>query len=922
LGLGLTDQPSGVPFMEETDSKMILRPGRLAGRCYSLVSRFVETAGTAGFRVALRKVFAKVVSKLAQSHRAGNIPRSRFLARFFRQNASVDRFRGLPWKFLGDDPGLARSTAGHFKILLISHSAGRTGAPLCLLRLVEELGRMPDVECFVVLIHGGELADSFARLAPTLEVERWVARGMSRQNVPRVIASAFHDFASGGVAVCNTLAVSDFHTAFREHRINVLSWIHELPTFISLLGGNAAIEEIKLASRKIMVPSHAVRAALSTQFGIDGDAVRTVYNGQDPITQGLDRQALRLEVRRELGLPHDARIVLGCGTIDLRKGPDIFVNVARRVLLEPTNAGRSAFTCFVWVGHCHDENLERWILHDARINGLADQIRFIGPRSTVAPYYMAADLLALTSREDPCPLVNMEAMESALPVVAFAGAGGAPEVLADAGICVPYLDAGAMADAVGGLLSDAALRQEMGRRGRARIRGRFAWNRFMDEFREILRTDFHHRPPQTLKVSVIVPNYRHAKYLEQRIQSVFNQTIEPHEIIVLDDASPDDSVKVARRMASRATVPMQVVVNEENSGSTFHQWLKGISLATGDLIWLAESDDSAHPLFLERLVPEFFDPDVVLAYCQSALIGPDGERLADDFLAHTDDISTARWRCRYSVVSSVEAEIALSQKNTIPNASAVVFRRPQSIDFAVELLKYKFAGDWFFYSMLIRGGKVSFIPEILNLYRRHQATVSHRSVREDTQADESLSVKARIFETYPVTPRAIVSSLARSVLEYDLLTERMSLPRPAMSANARLGPVLERIRALLDNRLSNAAALRIVMILGDMQASVENSGLIELAKSLSCEHTVFICNSQLSSLDEELLGRMNQRLIPIEGTLSQTSLNNDLAEWHRELARRSAAIRVLVRILRIDVLHSHSLPADRLMHEVSLRRPA
>ncbi len=94
----------------------------------------------------------------------------------------------------------------------------------------------------------------------------------------------------------------------------------------------------------------------------------------------------------------------------------------------------------------------------------------------------------------------------------------------------------------------------------------------------------------------------------------------------------------------------------------------------------------------------------------------------------------------------------MSQKNTIPNASAVVFRRPESIDFADELVKLKFAGDWLFYAMLIRGGKVSFIPEVLNFYRRHEATVSHRSVREDTQAHESLYVKARIFESYPVTP--------------------------------------------------------------------------------------------------------------------------------------------------------------------------
>ncbi len=111
--------------------------------------------------------------------------------------------------------------------------------------------RLPDVECFVVLQQGGELADSFARVAPTLEVERLVAEGTSRHDVPRAIASAFHEFSSRGVAVCNTLAVSDFHAAFAEQHVEVLSWIHELPTFIALLGGQRAIEVIGRASRKI-----------------------------------------------------------------------------------------------------------------------------------------------------------------------------------------------------------------------------------------------------------------------------------------------------------------------------------------------------------------------------------------------------------------------------------------------------------------------------------------------------------------------------------------------------------------------------------------------------------------------------------------------------------------------------------------------
>jgi len=441
----------------------------------------------------------------------------------------------------------------------------------------------------------------------------------------------------------------------------------------------------------------------------------------------------------------------------------------------------------------------------------------------------------------------------------------------------------------------------------------------MNEFLGILETNFHYRPAQTLKVSVIVPNYRHAPYLEERLQSIFEQTLRPHEIVFLDDASPDDSVAVARRLAGRTTVPMRIVVNEQNSGSTFRQWLKGLSLASGDLIWFAESDDSAHPLFLERLVPEFFDPEVVLAYCQSALIGPSGQRLADDFLAHTDDISTDRWRSRFSALSSVEAEIALSQKNTIPNASAVVFRRTQSLDFGDELISLKFAGDWFFYSMLVRGGKLSFLPEVLNFYRRHEATVSHRSVREDTQALESLYVKSRVFESYPVTPSAITGSLARSVFEYEQLTERFKLKRPPLTANVHLATALSRLRGEFERRLADSSALRILLVLGELSASTETLAMLDLATALVRDHTVFVCNAQPHVFEPSATSRLDFRVIPLEGMFGPapwSAHGDDIgALGTRAKPRRATVLRELIRILRIDVVHSHSLPADRLMLE-------
>jgi len=896
----------------------LFREGTIPGRCWSLSSRFIKTASRSGIRGAVRKSLDEITRKMtARLPRKSSLVPA-FLARFFPVEVlPVDRFHELPWRFLGKGPRGRSRKSGYFKMLLVSHSACRTGAPLCLLRLAEELSRLADVECWVVLQQGGELADSFAAIAPTLDIEKLTAQGVDRDRVPGFIASSFHEFSSRGLAVCNTMAVSGFHSEFAQRNVSVLSWVHELPTFIESLAGKDAIERIKAASHKIMVPAEAVRTALASRFGIDLDRVRTVYNGQDARTRGLSRQTMRLRVLEELGLPDDALIVLGCGTVDLRKGADLFVNVARRVLSDPLAMSVSPRTYFVWVGHRNHDDLERWLLHDVGIGGLQDHIRFIGPRATTTPYFMAADLFALTSREDPCPLVNLEAMECGLAVVAFQGAGGASEVLGEGGVCVPYIDVDAMARAVSELLADPAVRDDTGRRGQTLIREKFTWSRFMDEFLDMLRKDFHYYTSQSLKVSVIVPNYRHARFLEERLRSVFDQTLRPHEIIFLDNASPDESVAVARRLALLAPVPMQIVVNDQNNGSTFRQWIKGLSLATGDLIWIAESDDSAHPLLLERIVPEFYDPDVVLAYCQSALIGPGGEKWSDNFLAHTDDISTTRWRARYSVPGVEEAELALSQKNTIPNASAVVFRRPVHLDFEDELVNFRFAGDWLFYAMLIRTGKIAYLPEVLNFYRRHEDTVTHRSVREDTQPQESVYVKARVFETFPVSANAIARSLARSVLEYDQLSERMNLKRPAFTANPSLSGPLNRIRANLDQRRPSSSSLKILLVVTDLEAHAESAAIIQLTGALAGEHTVFLCNARPQSCAENMVARIDERVIFLEGTLGASPWSSTPEQpdqtGSRQASRRSEILRELVRVHRIDVIHSHSWRADRLV---------
>ncbi len=294
---------------------------------------------------------------------------------------------------------------------------------------------------------------------------------------------------------------------------------------------------------------------------------------------------------------------------------------------------------------------------------------------------------------------------------------------------------------------------------------------------------------------MIVPNYNHSPYLDERLRSIFDQTYAPHEVIFLDDASSDASLAVARRLAGESPVPFRLVLNESNSGSTFRQWLKGIGLAGGDLIWIAESDDTCRPELLERLVPAFRDRAVTLAYCQSAMIGPDGRRCAADYLADTEDVSPIHWRYPYCISGHEEVELALSQRNTIPNASAVVFRRPNAVEERDELETLKLAGDWLFYAMRIRRGKIAYIPEPLNGHRHHERTVRSGFERAVELFEEQLLVKRRLFEAFPVTAGAISGSMARSFAEYAERTRELG-PRVSMMEHPRLRPRIDCIREL------------------------------------------------------------------------------------------------------------------------------
>jgi glycosyltransferase involved in cell wall biosynthesis len=226
--------------------------------------------------------------------------------------------------------------------------------------------------------------------------------------------------------------------------------------------------------------------------------------------------------------------------------------------------------------------------------------------------------------------------------------------------------------------------------------------------------------PSRPALSVIVPNYNHSPYLKERLDSIINQTFQDFELIILDDASTDNSLEVIK--ATLGNRPYRLEVNEQNSGSTFRQWDKGISMAKGDLIWIAESDDVAECNFLQKMVNMIRSSDASFVYCQSIRIDSKSKQ-SGSLKGWTDLYSSHFWANDFVLDGTFFAISFLAIKCVIPNASAVVFQRrfyqsPTSI-----IANIKLIGDWVLWSHMAIGHTIAHIAEPLNHFRFHSATV-------------------------------------------------------------------------------------------------------------------------------------------------------------------------------------------------------
>lgn len=221
------------------------------------------------------------------------------------------------------------------------------------------------------------------------------------------------------------------------------------------------------------------------------------------------------------------------------------------------------------------------------------------------------------------------------------------------------------------------------------------------------------------EVSVIIPNFNHAPFLRERIDTVLQQTMTDFEIIILDDASTDHSREIIESYRANPLVA-HVIYNDKNSSSPFHQWKKGLKLARGRWVWFAESDDTASEFYLERLLSVTKNQnDLAFIYCDSLIQNLSFEKPGSFATIKNRKFNTDKWSAPYIEDGIQEVNDYLKWECVVNNASAVLFDRASLLISIDKVCDMRFHGDWLMYLLIAPGKKVAYLPEPLNTYREH-----------------------------------------------------------------------------------------------------------------------------------------------------------------------------------------------------------
>ena len=335
-------------------------------------------------------------------------------------------------------------------LLLVSHEGIRGGAPILVYNLFRQFSEKYKV--LVLFQSGGPIADACRE-----EGAHVIGPVMfsSSSEVADLIVNKIIEATQVKFTIVNSVASVGILKSLADKYIPTVTLIHE---FASYIKPSTAFLDAALWSGIVIFSAEITRNdAIAKCAAISHGESYVLAQGicEPPLRSEYDQAYLRQEHQRieetfDRATESNKRkiVAIGAGTVEYRKGVDLFIQCAAEIVKIDSNNEWS----FVWVGRGFDPDFDvysMFIIDQIRRLGLEDNIKFLGEVTDFRDVCRRSDLLLVTSRLDPLPNVALDALSYGVPTVCFDNSTGLAEIfkkLSVEDLCVAgYLDTLAMA---------------------------------------------------------------------------------------------------------------------------------------------------------------------------------------------------------------------------------------------------------------------------------------------------------------------------------------------------------------------------------------------------------------------------------------------------------------------------------------------
>ena len=376
-------------------------------------------------------------------------------------------------------------------ILFVSHDANRAGSQILLLRFLRLLKENQNFKFSVLLKDGGIIENEFNEIAQTYYWKKQNLGG-KKSLLGKLYKKIIHkDIFINEVLdtlknqnfdliVSNTITNGDILPILNQLNCPIITYVHELEMGIQQYTKPEFFQNVLALSSSYIACAESVKQNLIQNHHINSTQIKVLPSllPESALIYKLDK-LLNEKLRNQYDIPLDAFLIGGMGTVDLRKGVDIFLQVASKF-----KHNQSIF--FLWVGGQDTEtDYKNFQIDKSRLE--LKNVIFQKSVENPLDFMSIFDVFFVSSREDPYPLVVLEAAILSKPIICFDKAGGAKDFVEnDCGAIIEYLNVDKVVEKIGELKENLSLIEQIGVTARKKVLERHNQEKAFQTFVEIL----------------------------------------------------------------------------------------------------------------------------------------------------------------------------------------------------------------------------------------------------------------------------------------------------------------------------------------------------------------------------------------------------------------------------------------------------